>query len=133
MFVTGKNTITKIVQINNGFDGLMGELALLEFVLSTVTLSITEFPNGMNRIDKGSKRTKNTKFVNHFWVEVVNEEFVLKSAPMNGTKAFQKIWPAKIGLALTQDLVVMGKLVEGKRSGMKNTEKSFSQTMSGSI
>ena len=71
------------------------------------------------------QRELKTKFVNHFWVEVVNEEFGLKLAPMNGTKAFQKIRPSKIGLALTQDLVVMGKLVKGKRSGLKNTEKSF--------
>ena len=87
---------------------------MLEFVVSTVAL-IVKFPDGMNGIDEGSKGAKNTKFVNHFWVEVVKEGFILKAMPMNGTKAFQKIWPAKIGLALTQDLVVVGKLVKGKK------------------
>ena len=104
----------KIVQINNGFHGLMGKFTLLEFVVSTVAL-IVKFPDGMNGIDEGSKGAKNTKFVNHFWVEVVEKEMVLKTTPMNGTKAFQKIWPARIGLALTQDLVVVGKLVKGKK------------------
>ena len=64
MFVTGKNTITKIIQINNGFNGLTGEFALLEFVVSTVALTVTKFPNGMNRIDTGTEGAKNTKFVN---------------------------------------------------------------------
>ena len=46
---------------------------------------------------------------------------------MSGTKAFQKIRPSKIGLALAQNLVIMGKLVEWKWSGMKDTQKSFDE------
>ena len=83
---------------------------MLEFVVSTVGLIVTKLPNGMHGIDEGTKGAKNTKFINHFWVEVVNKEFILKTTPMNGTKPFQKIWPSKIGLALTQNLVIMGKL-----------------------
>ena len=48
---------------------------------------------------------------------------------MSGTKAFQKIRPSKIGLALAQNLVIMGKLVEWKRSGMKDTQKSFDENI----
>ena len=75
---------------------------MLEFVVGTVALIVAKLPNGMHGVDEGSKGAKNTKFVNHFWVEVVEKEMVLKTTPMNGTKAFQKIWPAKIGMALTQ-------------------------------
>ena len=77
MLVTRKNTITKIVQIHNGFNGLMGELALLEIVVGTVALIVAKFPNGMHRVDEGLKGVKNTKFVNHFRIEVVNEEVIL--------------------------------------------------------
>ena len=48
---------------------------------------------------------------------------------MSGTKAFQKIRPSKIGLALAQNLVIMGKLVEWKWSGMKDTQKSFDENI----
>ena len=77
MLVTRKNTITKIVQIHNGFNGLTGELTLLEIVVSTVALIVAKFPNGMHRVHKGSKGAKNTKFVNQFRIEVVNKEFIL--------------------------------------------------------
>ena len=49
----------KIIQINNGFNGLTGKFTLLEFVVSTVALIVTKFPNGMNGIDEGSKGAKN--------------------------------------------------------------------------
>ena len=49
--------------------------------------------------------------------------------PMSGTKAFQKIRPSKIGLALAQNLVIMGKLVEWKRSRMKDTQESFDENI----
>ena len=129
MFVTWKNTITKVVQIHNGFNGLTGKFTLLEFVVGTVALIVTKFPDGMYGVDEGSKGAKNTKFINHFWVEVVNKEFILKMMPMNGTKTFQKIWPSKIGLALTQNLVIMGKLVKWKWSGMKDAQKSFDKNV----
>ena len=48
---------------------------------------------------------------------------------MNGTITFQKIRPPKIGLALAQNLVIMGKLVEWKQSGMKDTQKSFNENI----
>ena len=114
MLVTWKNTIMKVVQINNGFNGLTGKFTLLEFVVGTVALIVTKLPNGMHGVDEGSKGAKNTKFVNHLWVEVIMEEFVLRTTPMNGTKPFQKIRPSKVGLALTQNLVIMGNLSNGK-------------------
>ena len=48
---------------------------------------------------------------------------------MSGTITFQKIRPSKIGLALTQNLVIVGKLDKEKRSGMKNAEKSFDENV----
>ena len=85
--------------------------------------------HGMHGIDEGSERAKNTKFINHLWVEVVNKKFILKAMPMNGTKTFQEIRPSKIGLALTQNLVIIGKLVKWKWSGMKDTQKSFNENI----
>ena len=48
---------------------------------------------------------------------------------MSGTKAFQKIRPSKIGLALAQSLVIMGKLVKWKRSGMKDAQEAFDENI----
>ena len=77
MFVTWKNMITKIVQIHNGFNGLTRELALLEIVVGTVLLIVAKFPNGMHRVDEGSKGVKNPQFVHRFRIEVVDKEFIL--------------------------------------------------------
>ena len=89
---------------------------MMKFIVGTVALIVTKFPNGMYGVDEGSKGAKNTKFVNQFRIEVVNKEFILETTPMNRAKPFQQIGPSETGLALAKNLIGMGKLVERKRS-----------------
>ena len=70
MFIIGKNTIMKLIQIHNGFDGLAREFALLEFVVKTVSLGV------VNRIDQGAQGAENTKLVNHFRIKAIQGELI---------------------------------------------------------
>ena len=50
VMITGKNAITKLVQIVNGFNSLMGHFTFMKFSVSTMTLVSAELPNGKNGI-----------------------------------------------------------------------------------
>ena len=50
VMITGKNAITKLVQIVNGFNSLMGHFTFMKFSVSTLTLVVAQLPDGKNGV-----------------------------------------------------------------------------------
>ena len=94
MFVTWKNPIAKFIQVNNSVNGLTRQLTLVLIRVSILSLVITKYPNGLNRINHRMESRGNTKLVNHDGLEVITEEIILKPSPVNQTEPFQQVWPS---------------------------------------
>ena len=94
MFVARKNSITKLIQVNHSVNGLTRQFALVLISVSSVSLMTTKQPDGLNQVDHSMKGGKHSKFVNHHRLEIIAEEIISKSSPVNGTEASQQIGPA---------------------------------------
>ena len=57
----------------------------------------------------------------------VSEEIIMKALSVDRAEPFEKIGPSQIGLALTQDLVMMRKECIGKWARFKNGENAFKE------
>ena len=94
MFVTRKNLITKLIQVNNSVNGLTRQFALVLISVSSMSLVITKQPDGLNQVNHSMKGGKHSKFVEHHRLEIIAEEIILKSSPVNGTESSQQVGPA---------------------------------------
>ena len=94
MFVARKNSITKPIQVDNGVNGLTRQFALVLISVSSMLLVITKQPDGLNQVNHSMKGGKHSKFVEHPRLEIITEEIISKSSPVNGTEASQQIGPA---------------------------------------
>ena len=94
VFVAGKNLIMKLIQVNNSINGLTRNFALVLIGVCAVSLLITKQPDGLNRVNDSMKSRKHAQFIEHYRLRVITEEIILKSSPVNGTKASQQIGPA---------------------------------------
>ena len=94
MFVARKNSITKLIQVNNSVNGLMRQFALVLISVSSMSLLITKQPDGLNRVNYSMKSRKHAEFVEHHRLEIIADEIILKSSPVNCTESSQQVGPA---------------------------------------
>ena len=59
--------------------------------------------------------------------KIVDRVGVVKTSPVNRVETSQQIDPPKVGLTLTERLVLCRKLVKRKRTGMENREDTFEE------
>ena len=59
--------------------------------------------------------------------KIVDRVGVVKTSPVNRAETSQQIDPPKVGLTLTERLVLHRKLVKRKRTGMENREDTFEE------
>ena len=62
--VTRKDTVSEIIEFNNGFDRLMRSFTFVKFGINAVTLIVSKMPDGFNGVKDTRKGREKTRFVN---------------------------------------------------------------------
>ena len=94
MFVARKNSIIKLIQVDNNVNDLTRQFALVLISVSSMSLLITKQPDGLNQVNHSMKSGKHSEFVEHHRLEIIVEEIILKSSPVNCTESSQQVGPA---------------------------------------
>ena len=61
----------------------------MKLIVRTMTLEITEFPDGLNISNEQPKQFEGTKLINLIAMEVLDGIIIVETAPVNGTESFQ--------------------------------------------
>ena len=61
----------------------------MKLIVHTMMLGITKSPDGLNVSNEQPKRFEGTKLINLIAMEVLDRIITVKTAPVNGTEAFQ--------------------------------------------
>ena len=89
MFIAGKDSVTKFIQINKRVNGLVRQFRLVKLIVHTMTLGITKIPDGLNVSKEQPKRFEGTKLINLIAMEVLDGIIIVETAPVNGTESSQ--------------------------------------------
>ena len=65
------------------------QFRLVKLIVHTMMLGITKRPDGLNVSNEQPKRFEGTKLINLIAMEVLDRIITVKTAPVNGTEAFQ--------------------------------------------